>query len=100
MMKKPQKHPFLRDRTSYFEVWIDWDNELDQEMQRIGETDARTWHDAKRYPDFVQFYGNDPFYNVVVFTRSEISKNELRQYATDIYQGKYTRREISLKRDA
>lgn len=100
MSELTQKHPFLRARTSYFEAFMHWDVKLEDWQEFVRELDWRDYNRIAKHPEAIQFFGRDPFYNVAVITKSSIPKNRLRDIATDIYKCKYTRREVSLKRDA
>lgn len=100
MSDLPQKHPFLRARTSYFEAWVNDKEELPENHLHVRELTWREFNQIKNHPEGIAFFGRDPFYDVFVATKSPISKGMLRDLATDIYKGLYRRVEYSLKRDA
>lgn len=98
MIDKPQIHPFLRARTSWFEAFTLHDTEDDSDHEITRELTWREYNHMKLHPEAVIFWGKDPWYDVVVITTDGISKGRLREIATDIYHGKYERREVNMRR--
>ena len=98
MIDKQQKHPFLRGRTSYFEVSEDENNEGGETRVFVRELIWREFKTLSNHPQATCFYGRDPFYDVFVVTIVNVKKSVLRDIATDIYQGKYVRRNVNLRR--
>lgn len=96
MINKTQQHPFLRQRTSWFEVFTLYDPETDDNNEITRELQWKEYNRMKLHPEAVIFWGKDPVFDVVVITISGVPRSRLREVATDIYHGKYQRREVNL----